>query len=162
MGLFDKAKGMFEDESVEEDTAAVFEVDKRGGEFAFVDTNESGGYTVESARTGEVDDLGVTETVGFMQNAEPTGLAATEKNREAAQKATKFQRSSPLDIHTSRSAVSQGRDEAVRAEKVTTDPFEYAQNPDGMDFKGLDTPSGARSRRDEFDKGDRQYPELFD
>ncbi len=50
----------------------------------------------------------------------------------------------PRDVHSSRSQYAQRQDEARDAE-LTTDPAEYANDPDSFDFPGVDTGPGFES-----------------
>lgn len=43
------------------------------------------------------------------------------------------------DVHTERSELAQARDEATTADEVTLDFNEWRNNPDELDYPGIDT-----------------------
>jgi len=57
----------------------------------------------------------------------------------------------PREVHKSRSEYAQKQDLARDAE-LTTDPFEYAEDPGSYDFPGVDTGPEFRDAQGEIDE----------
>jgi hypothetical protein len=101
----------------------------------------------ENLRTGKTrefnDPIGM---FGFLKEKEPLGIGATEETKERATELAKATRASPKDVFKRRSKKARRTDINKMSDDVTSDPFEYALNPDEKDFEGFDVPGGDAER----------------
>lgn len=66
----------------------------------------------------------------------------------------------PRRVHEQRSEYAQNQDEA-RDAQITTDPVKYANDPDSLDFPGVDTGPTFREENPDFNR-DSFFDQFFD